>query len=101
MFISNGLKLGIWGVLFAPHPQKKSGNCKYLNTRYTQLNKEITMARIKGGIKKKEEETAFEKAMKKLKQKQQNNTVMPGNTKGVISDKEYDFFLKLLSKKNK
>ena len=59
------------------------------------------MARIRGGIKKKEEETAYEKAMKKLKKRQQNNTVMPGNTKGVMSDKEYDFFLKLLNKKNK
>ena len=59
------------------------------------------MARVKGGIKKKEEETAFEKAMKKLKQKQQNNTVMPGNTKGVMSDKEMEFFLKLLNKKKK
>jgi len=59
------------------------------------------MARIRGGIKKKEEETAYEKAMKKLKKRQQNNTVMPGNTKGVMSDKEYEFFLKLLNKKNK
>ena len=57
------------------------------------------MARIKGGIKK--EETAYEKAMKKLKQRQQNNTVMPGNTKGVMSDKEMEFFLKLLNKKKK
>jgi len=57
------------------------------------------MARVKGGIKK--EETAFEKAMKKLKQRQQNNTVMPGNTKGVMSDKEMEFFLKLLNKKKK
>jgi len=56
------------------------------------------MARVKGGIKK-EEETAFQKAMKKLKQKQQSNTVMPGNTKGVMSDKEYQFFLNLLNKK--
>ncbi len=52
-------------------------------------------------VKKKEEETAFEKAMKKLKQRQQNNTVMPGNKKGVISDKEYQFFLELLSTKKK
>ena len=59
------------------------------------------MARIRGGIKKKEEETAYEKAMKKLKKRQQNNTVMPGNTKGVMSDKEMQFFLKLLNKKKK
>ena len=81
------------------------------------------MARVKGGIKK-EEETAFQKAMKKLKQKQQSNTVMPGNTKGVMSDKkriaelskslikkadlkgaisekEMEFFIKLANKKNK
>ena len=57
------------------------------------------MARVTGGMKK--EETAYEKAMKKLKQKQQSNTVMPGNTKGVMSDKEMQFFLKLLNKKKK
>ena len=57
------------------------------------------MARIRGGIKK--EETAFEKALKKIRKKQHDNTVMPGNTKGVMSDKEYEFFLKLLNKKNK
>jgi len=59
------------------------------------------MARIIGGIKKKEEETAFEKALKKIRKKQHDNTVMPGNTKGVMSDKELDFFLKLLAKKKK
>tara|TARA_R100001463_G_scaffold54666_1_gene105795 strand:- start:12 stop:191 length:180 start_codon:yes stop_codon:yes gene_type:complete len=59
------------------------------------------MARIRGGIKKKEEETAYEKALKKMRKLQNDNTVMPGNTKGVMSDKELDFFLKLLNKKNK
>ena len=59
------------------------------------------MARIRGGIKKKEEETAYEKALKKMRKLQNDNTVMPGNTKGVMSDKELDFFLKLLAKKKK
>ena len=49
------------------------------------------MARIKGGIKK--EETAYEKAMKKFKS--------IADTKGAISDKEMEFFTKLLNKKKK
>ena len=51
------------------------------------------MARIKGGIKKREEETAYEKAMKQFKSIRE--------TKGTISDKEMELFEKLLSKRNK
>ena len=51
------------------------------------------MARIRGGIKKKEEETAYEKAMKKFKS--------IADTKGAISDKEMELFEKLLNKKKK
>ncbi len=47
-------------------------------------------------MNKKEEETAFQKALKKINSSKQNNTVMPGNTKGVMSDKEFSIFKKLL-----
>ena len=55
--------------------------------------KEIIMARIKGGIKKREEETVYEKAMKKFKSIRE--------TKGTISEKEMELFEKLLSKRNR
>ncbi len=49
------------------------------------------MARVTGGMKK--EETAYEKAMKKFKS--------IADTKGAISEKEMEFFTKLLNKKKK
>ena len=49
------------------------------------------MARVKGGIKK--EESFFEKSMKKFKSIR--------DTKGAISEKEMEFFEKLLNKKKK
>ena len=58
------------------------------------------MARIKGGIKKKEEETAYEKDMKKFKA-QASSSIKSADLKGSISDKEYEFFLKLLNSKKK
>jgi len=50
------------------------------------------MARVKGGIKK-EEETAYEKAMKKFKS--------ISEIKGSIAEKEMEFFKKLVNFKKK
>ena len=58
------------------------------------------MARIKGGIKKRkkeEEETIVQKRIKELSK----SLLEKADTKGVITDKEMEFFQKLLSKKNK
>ena len=56
------------------------------------------MARVKGGIKK--EETAYEKAMKKFTA-QASSLIKNADLKGTISEKEMEFFTKLLNKKKK
>tara|TARA_R110002012_G_scaffold270370_1_gene454785 strand:- start:32 stop:283 length:252 start_codon:yes stop_codon:yes gene_type:complete len=82
------------GGFIATPPPKKSGSCKYLNTTYTQLNKEITMAG-KSYMKKKRE-TIEEKALKL-----QKKFLTLADTKGAISDKEMELFTKLITKKKK
>ena len=68
------------------------------------------MARIKGGIKKRkeEEETIVQKRIKELQklsetfiQKRIKELNKKADTKGVISDKEMEYFQKLLSKRSK